>query len=90
LTKTTKPYNGRKKASSTKCVDPNGCLQVEECKYIQIYHPAQNSSPSRQKNLNVKPDKLNVQKVGNSLELIGREEVSEQNTNDSDSTINNQ
>ena len=39
----------KKKASSINVAGQTGCLQVEECKYIQIYHPAQNSSPSGSK-----------------------------------------
>jgi hypothetical protein len=39
----------KEKASSTNGASLTGCLHVEECKYIHIYHPAQNSSASRSK-----------------------------------------
>jgi hypothetical protein len=49
LTKEPKPYNGKKKASSTNGAGLAECLHVKECKYTHIYYPAQNSSPSGSK-----------------------------------------
>jgi hypothetical protein len=40
--------------------DLTGFLPVEECKQIHIYHPAQYSSPTGSKNLNIKLDILNL------------------------------
>jgi hypothetical protein len=42
LTKRSKSYNGKARASSTNGAGQTGFLNVEECKYIHIYHPAQN------------------------------------------------
>ena len=41
----------RKKGSSTNGDDLFGCLQVQECKWTHIYHPAENWSSSRSKTL---------------------------------------
>jgi hypothetical protein len=49
LIKKPKPYNGKKKASSTDGAGLSGCLHIEECKKTHIYDPAQNSSPSGSK-----------------------------------------
>ena len=61
-----------KKASLKNGAGLTGYLNVEECKYINIFYPAQNSSYKWIKELNIKPDKLNLikEKVGNSLEHI--------------------
>ena len=48
------------------------CQHVEEANRFIISHPAKNSSPSGSKDLNIKPDTLNLieEIVGNSLEYI--------------------
>ena len=47
LIKKLETHIGEKKASSTNGVDKTGCLHVEECKSIQTYYPAENSTPSK-------------------------------------------
>ena len=42
-------HNGKKKALSTNSTSLSECQHGEECKYIHIYHPAQNTSPSGSK-----------------------------------------
>jgi hypothetical protein len=44
-----KPYGGKKKASLTNGAGVTRYLHIEHCKYIHIYYPAQNSSPSGSK-----------------------------------------
>ena len=64
----------KKKASSANGRSITGCLHVEECKYIHMYHPAQNSLKSKwTKNLNIKSGTLNLieEKLENRLECIG-------------------
>jgi hypothetical protein len=39
-------HSGKKKASSTNDAGLTGCLHIEKCKQIHIYHPEQNASPS--------------------------------------------
>ena len=64
----------KKKASSANGRSLTGCLHVEECKYIHIYHPAQHSLKSKwTKNLNIKSSTLNLieEKLENRHECIG-------------------
>jgi hypothetical protein len=42
LTKKLKPYKGTGRASSLIGAGLNGCLHVEKCKLIHIYHSAKN------------------------------------------------
>jgi hypothetical protein len=61
----------KKKAFSTVDAGLTGCLHVEECKYIHIYHPAKTARWL--KDLTIKLDTLNLieNKMRNSLEHIG-------------------
>jgi hypothetical protein len=72
LTKNPKQYNGKGRSSSTNGAGLTVLLLVEECKYIYVYHPAQNSKRNRPKTLTLNPDPLNVkeQKIKNSVELV--------------------
>ena len=64
MTRKSKLYNGKKKASSTNDAGLTGSLHVEECTKLKSKWI---------KDLNIKPNTLNLieEKMGKSLELIG-------------------
>jgi hypothetical protein len=73
LTKKPKIYNGKGKASSINGAGLISCVYVEKMKIEPYLSPCSNLKSKWIKDLNIKPDTLNLieEKVGKSLELIG-------------------
>lgn len=67
-----KTFNGTVRLSSAFGAGLTGCLHVEECKYIQL--TLNKSEVQMEKDINIKPDKLNLieEKVQTSLDIISR------------------
>jgi hypothetical protein len=71
-----KPFSGRKTAFLTTAAGSTGSLHVEECKLIHTYLLCTKLKSKWIKDLNIKPDILNLieEKVVKSLEYLGTEE----------------